>query len=81
MVELEGSLYLVAGDIFLLAHPAVKLSTEEVDELSVIISWTGPQLNFQTEEKTFYTFLAEVFGDFNRMQNSSFVSFPIGNPY
>ena len=79
IVELEGNLFLVSGDIFSLWHPAMKLSQEEVDALPVIVCWTGPQMNFETDEKTFYSLLSEVFGDFNLMQNRNFVSFPIGN--
>ena len=79
IVELEGNLYLVAEDIFILGHPAVKLNKEEVDDLPVIVCWTGPHLNFETDEKTFYSLLSELFGDFNLMQNRNFVSFPIGN--
>lgn len=78
MVELDGKLYLIACDIFLLGLPVLKLSQEEVSALSVKVSWSGPQLSFQTDSETCFRILAEIFYDFNLMQNKKFVSFPIG---
>lgn len=78
IVELEGNIYLIASEIFLLGSPAVMLSQEEVNELPVLVNWSGPDMKFETEEKTFYSLLSDIFCDFNVMQNKKFVSFPIG---
>ena len=78
MVELDGKMYLIATDVFLLGLPVLKLSPEEVLALPVKVSWSGPQLRFETDSESCFRILAEIFYDFNLMQNKNFVSFPIG---
>ena len=78
IVEIKDELYLVCSDIFVIGPPTVKLSEQEVLDLPVIICYNGPDLEFETDVKTCYSLLSEIFCNFNLMQNKKFVSFPIG---
>ena len=79
LVEFEEKLYLVAEDIFLLGLPVVKLTPEDVLALPVIVSWSGPKMEFKTDHEAGFRLLAEIIHDFNVMQNKKFTSFPLGN--
>ena len=77
--EFDGQFFLIAGDVFLLDDPPTKLTEDQVKELPVNISWTGPKLTFKIDPSECYKLLIEVIYDMNEMQkNKKFVSFPIG---
>ena len=54
-----------------------KLSSEEVEDLPVIISWRGDKCSFETDEKECIELLASIISDMNSMQDD-FISFPLG---
>ena len=72
--------YLVACDVFLLTGDLRKLTSDEVEDLPVNISWKGPFLSFKTDKKECYKLLTEIISNFNMMQppDSEFKSFILG---
>ena len=78
LVEFDDEIYLVADSVFILGMPVVKLTSEEVDALPVIISWTGPRYEFKTDPEAGFRLLVEIFDDFNSLQNPKFKSAPLG---
>ena len=74
----DSKYYLIACEIFCLTGELKKLTSEEMDNLPVIISWKGPRLNFSTDEKECFKLITDIIFDFNQMQDQEFVSFPVG---
>ena len=74
----DAKYYLVAGEVFSLTGELRQLTDEEIADLPVIISWKGPNLNFEMDEKECFRLLSEIIFDMNEMQDPRFVSFPVG---
>merc|ERR1719334_1600355 len=65
----DSKYYLIACEIFCLTGELKKLTSEEMDNLPVIISWKGPRLNFSTDEKECFKLITDIIFDFNQMQD------------
>ena len=78
LVEYDEKLYLVANGVYLLGHPVMELSPDQVLELPVVVAWIGSQKRFKTDHVACYRLLAEILQLFNLMQNRKFISFPFG---
>jgi hypothetical protein len=76
--EIEGSFYLIASSIYLLGGHPRKLTQDDIQQLSVIISWRGPVCEFITEEKECIRLLFQILEDMNNMQDPTYVDFPLG---
>ena len=76
--KLLESYYLIAYEVFIIDDKPRKLTSEEIQDLPVNISWSGPQYDFDTDEKTCFKLLTEIIFDMNIMQNPKFSSFPLG---
>ena len=74
----DAKYYLVAGELFSLTGELKQLTDEEIADLPVIISWKGPNVKFEMDEKECFRLLTEIIFDMNKMQDPRFVSFPVG---
>ena len=70
--------YYIASDIFDVTEQAKKMSEEEVKEMPVKVIYSGPVIDFLTDEKECFTLLMEIIKKFNLMQSDEFYSFPLG---
>ena len=76
--------YFIGYDVFNLGKPGSpledvrKMTSDEVKELPVIISWSGPKLDFETDFEQCFTRLADILYDYNPMQPRKYVSFGLG---
>ena len=75
--KIGEAFYLIADEVFLISGNPRKLSSQEVEDLPVIISWRGDKCSFETDEKECIELLASIISDMNSMQDD-FISFPLG---
>jgi hypothetical protein len=76
--EIDGSFYLISSSIFILGGHPRKLTRDDIQQLSVLISWRGPECEFITGEKECIRLLCQILEDMNNVQNPTYVDFPLG---
>ena len=69
--------YLIATDVFDLTD-CTKLTDEDLRLLPIKINYTGLEIEYKTDTKEAYKLLLNIIGNFNKMQDPEFYSFPLG---
>ena len=76
--KFNGNYYLIASDIYDLSNNGKIIDDEVLSQFPVIPCYVGDRLDFQDDEYEAYRLLMEIIGNFNKLQDPKFYSFPLG---
>ena len=79
--KLGDRYYFISKDIYDVTDEPHILNEDEIELLPLKIIYTGPRIEFSTDEKQCYKLLIDIIEKFNLMQNPKFYSFPLGKEY